>query len=135
MVVISEVLVDNMLPFVEATGISQVFIGVILITIFGNVVDHIVAISVALKNRMDLSLTISVGSAAQIACMVLPSIVLVSLAMGQPLGLIFTPIELLALGVGLALMVPVLLDGHSNWLEGAELLTCDLILAAVLWVL
>ena len=135
MVVISEVLVDNILPFVEATGISQVFIGVILIPIFGNVVDHIVAISVALKNRMDLSLTISVGSAAQIACMVLPSIVLVSLAMGQPLGLIFTPIELLALGVGLALMVPVLLDGHSNWLEGAELLTCYLILAAVLWVL
>ena len=133
--VISEVLVDNILPFVEATGISQVFIGVILIPIFGNVVDHIVAISVALKNRMDLSLTISVGSAAQIACMVLPSIVLVSLAMGQPLGLIFTPIELLALGVGLALMVPVLLDGHSNWLEGAELLTCYLILAAVLWVL
>ncbi len=55
--------------------------------------------------------------------------------MGQPMGLIFTPTEIIALGVGLALMVPVLLDGNSNWLEGAELLTCYLILAAVLWVL
>ena len=97
--------------------------------------DHIVAISVAMKNRMDLSLTISVGSAAQVACMVLPVIMLASIVMGQPMGLIFTPTEIIALGVGLALMVPVLLDGNSNWLEGAELLTCYLILAAVLWVL
>ena len=135
MVLISEVLVESIIPFVETTGISEVFIGLILIPIFGNVVDHIVAISVAMKNKMDLSLTISVGSAAQVACMVLPVIVLASIVMGQPMGLIFTPTEIIALGVGLALMVPVLLDGNSNWLEGAELLTCYLILAAVLWVL
>lgn len=76
MVLISEVLVESIIPFVETTGISEVFIGLILIPIFGNVVDHIVAISVAMKNRMDLSLTISVGSAAQVACMVLPVIML-----------------------------------------------------------
>ena len=134
-VLVSELLVGSIMPFVEETGISQVFIGLILIPIFGNVVDHIVAISVALKNRMDLSLTISIGSAAQVACLVLPSIVLISIAMGQPLGLVFTPVELLSLGAGLALMVPVLLDGDSNWLEGAELLTCYLILAVVLWAL
>ena len=129
----SELLVGSILPFIETTGISAVFIGLILIPIFSNVVDHIVAISMALKNRMDLSLTISVGSAAQVACMVLPAIVLLSMFMGQPLGLIFTPVELLPLGVGLLLMIPVLLDGRSNWLEGAQLLTCYLVLAVVLW--
>ena len=133
MVIISELLVDSIIPFVETTGLSQVFIGLILIPIFSNVVDHIVAINVAMKNKMDLSLTISVGSAAQIACMVLPAIVLIGLMMGKPLGMLFTPIELISLAVGLFLMIPVLLDGESNWLEGAQLLTCYLVLAIVLF--
>ena len=66
-VFVSNYLVESIVPFVEETGVSEVFVGLILIPIFSNVVDHIVAISVALKNRMDLSLTISVGSAAQVA--------------------------------------------------------------------
>ena len=135
MVAISEILVGSIHGFIEETGISQVFIGLILIPIFSNVVDHVVAITVALKNRMDMSLTVSVGSAAQVACLVLPVIVLVGFATGHPMGLVFTPIELISMGVGLALMVPVLLDGSSNWLEGTELLTCYMILGAVLWVL
>ena len=135
MVLLSELLVGSILSFMEQTGISQVFIGLILIPIFGNVVDHIVAVTVALKNRMDLSLTISVGSAAQIASMILPIILLVGLATAQPAALVFTPIELISLAIGLALMIPVLLDGSSNWLEGAELLASYSVLAAVLWVL
>ena len=120
MIFTSKLLVGSILPFVETTGISQVFIGLILIPIFGNVVDHIVAITVALKNKMDLSLAISVGSAAQVACLVLPVVVLMSFATGQTMGLVFTPIELIALALGLLLMVPVLLDGQSNWLEGMQ---------------
>ena len=135
MILVSEFLVGSIVPFIEATGISQVFIGLIVIPIFGNVVDHIVAITVALKNKMDLSLTISVGSAAQVACLVLPLVVLTSVVMGQPMGLVFEPIELIALALGLVLMVPVLLDGSSNWLEGTQLLTCYLILGAVLWAM
>ena len=60
---------------------------------------------------------------------------LVSFAMGRPMGLVFAPIELIALGMGLLLMVPVLLDGASNWLEGMQLLIVYLILATALWVL
>ena len=135
MVLLSELLVGSILSFIEQTGISQVFIGLILIPLFGNVVDHIVAVTVALKNRMDLSLTISVGSAAQIASMILPIILLVGLATAQPAALVFTPIELISLAMGLLLMVPVLLDGSSNWLEGAELLASYSVLATVLWVL
>ncbi len=129
---ISELLVGSVLPVVEQTGLSQVFIGLILIPIFSNVVDHIVAVSVALKNKMDLSLTISIGSAAQIACGVVPIIVFISIAMGQPMGLIFTPVELIAFAAGLFLMVPVLLDGKSNWVEGAQLLTCYVMIAVVM---
>lgn len=132
-VLISEYLVGSILPVVESTGIPQIFIGLILIPIFSNVVDHIVAISVAMKNRMDLSLTISVGSAAQVACLVLPIVVLIAYAMGHGAGMVFTPVELIVMGAGLLLMVPVLLDGESNWLEGAQLLTCYVILGAVLW--
>ena len=134
-VFISEFLVGSILPLAESTGISEVFIGLILIPIFSNVVDHMVAISVALKNRMDLSLTISVGSAAQVAALILPAVVLIGYTMGHSTGLLFTPIELISLGVGLLLMVPVLLDGESNWLEGSQLLTCYLILAMILWSL
>ena len=130
---VSEFLVTSIMPFIEETGVSQVFIGIILIPIFSNVVDHIVAITVAMKNKMDLSLTVSVGSAAQVACMVLPIIVLIASAMGETTAFIFAPVELIVLGAGLALMIPVLLDGASNWLEGAELLTGYAILAVVLW--
>ena len=132
-VFISDYLVESIVPFVEATGTSEVFVGLILIPIFSNVVDHIVAISVAMKNRMDLSLTISVGSAAQVACLVLPVIVIVSSATGRSAAMVFSPIELMALAAGLVLMVPVLLDGESNWLEGAQLLACYVILGIVLW--
>ena len=133
MIAISELLVGSIESFIEETGVSELFLGLILIPIFSNVVDHVVAISVALKNRMDLSLTISVGSAAQVACMVVPVVVLVGFGMGERVGMVFAPIELIVLAAGLALMVPVILDGFSNWLEGAQLLTCYLILAAVLW--
>ena len=119
-VVVSELLVGTVIPFVEATGVSQVFVGLILIPIFGNVVDHLVAITVALKNKMDLSLVVSVGSAVQVACLVLPIVVLIGFATGQSVGLIFSPLELLVFATGLLLMVPVLFDGDSNWLEGAE---------------
>ena len=130
---VSELLVGSILPFVESIGISEVFVGLILIPIFSNVVDHIVAISVAMKNRMDLSLTISVGSAAQVACLIIRAVVLIGGAMGHSASLLFAPIELVSLAAGLLLMVPVLLDGESNWVEGAELLTCYSIVAVMLW--
>ena len=133
-VFISEMLVGAVVPFIEATGVSEVFVGLILIPIFSNVVDHMVAITVALKNKMDLSLVVSVGSAVQVACLVLPVVILIGFATGQSaMGFMFSPVEILVFAAGLLLMVPVLLDGDSNWLEGAELLTCYFILGAVLW--
>ena len=134
-VLISDLLVGSVVPFIETTGVSQIFIGLMLIPIFSNVVDHMVAISVAMKNKMDLSITVSVGSAVQVACLVLPTVVLISFVMGQVGGLLFEPAEIAVLAVGLFLMVPVILDGESNWLEGVELLTSYVIIGAILWVM
>ena len=134
MIMISELLVSSITSFVESSGISEVFVGLMLIPIFGNVVDHIVAITVAVKNKMDLSLTISVGSAAQVAALILPLVVLVGYATGGAASMVFAPVEVIALAAGLALMVPVLLDGSSNWLEGTQLLLVYVIIGAVLWV-
>jgi Ca2+:H+ antiporter len=132
---ISELLVSSVVPFIETTGVSQIFIGLMLIPIFSNVVDHMVAISVAMKNKMDLSITVSVGSAVQVACLVLPTVVLISYAMGHAGGLVFEPAEIAVLAAGLFLMVPVILDGESNWLEGIELLATYAIIGAILWVM
>ena len=96
----------------------------------GNVIDRFPADQNLFST---VSLVVSVGSAAQVACVVLPIVLLLGFATGQSVGLMFRPVELLALATGLLLMVPVLFDGESNWLEGAELLTCYFVLGAVLW--
>jgi Ca2+:H+ antiporter len=86
---LSEILVSTVEPVVESLGITEFFLGVILIPVVGNVAEHLVAVQAALKNNMNLSLAISFGSSMQIALFVAPLLVFVSLAMGHPLTLIF----------------------------------------------
>ncbi|HLY28946.1 MAG TPA: calcium/proton exchanger [Aggregatilineales bacterium] len=127
--VMSEILVGTVEPVVKQLGLSEFFVGIILIPIIGNVSEHVVAVQVALKNRMDLSLGISLGSSLQVALFVAPVLVFVSLFFEQRLLLVFNPYELLALGVGTIVATLVSQDGESNWLEGAELIAVYLILA------
>ncbi len=126
---LSEILVSAIEPVVEALGITQFFLGVIIIPLVGNVAEHLVAVQAAWKNHMDLSLAISVGSSMQIALFVAPMLVFISLALGNPLTLIFNQFELLALGAAVIIAALISLDGESNWLEGAQLLAVYLILA------
>jgi Ca2+:H+ antiporter len=120
-VVISEVLVGAIEPTAEAWGLSDMFIGVMLVPLIGNVAEHLVAVQVALQNKMDLSLGIAVGSGLQIALFVAPVLVLLGTVMGHPMNLVFHPFELIALiGAGLVAVL-VSVDGESNWLEGAQL--------------
>jgi Ca2+:H+ antiporter len=128
-VVMSEVLVGNIEPVVASWGVSELFLGVILVPIIGNVAEHIVAVQVAHKNRMDLSLGIAVGSSLQIALFVAPVLVFVSLLLGNPLDLLFNQYELAALTGAVAIAALISIDGESNWLEGAQLLGVYLILA------
>jgi Ca2+:H+ antiporter len=125
---LSEVFVGAVEPVVEVLGISEFFIGVIFIPIIGNVAEHLVAVQVAIRNKMTLSVEIAVASSLQIALFVAPVLVFISLALGYPLTLIFHPFELLALIAGVLIAALVSADGESNWLEGVELLAIYLIL-------
>jgi Ca2+:H+ antiporter len=127
-VLMSEVLVGAIEPVAEQWGLSELFIGVMLIPLVGNIAEHIVAVQVAYQNKMDLSLGIAIGSGLQIALFVTPILVGVSLLLGSPMTLVFNTYELAGL-IGAALIaVLISVDGESNWLEGAQLIALYLIL-------
>ena len=128
-VLASELLVQAVEPVMAGLGISEFFIGIIFIPLIGNVAEHLVAVKVAAHNQMDLSVEIAVSSSLQIALFVAPVLVFISLIFGNPLQLIFNPLELIALIAGVLITAFVSEDGESNWLEGAELLTIYIILA------
>jgi len=132
---LSEVLVAQVEPVVLDLGISEFFLGVVLIPIVGNVAEHLVAVSVALKNDMSLSVEIAVGSSLQVALFVVPVLVFVSLLLGHPLTLVFNSFELIALIGGVLIAALVSADGEANWLEGAELLAVYLMLALAFFLL
>ena len=122
-------------PVVLSLGVSEFFLGIILIPLIGNVAEHLVAVKVAIQNQMDLSVEIAVASSLQIALFVAPLLVFISLLMGNPLQLIFNEFELLALIGGVIIAVFVSEDGESNWFEGTELLAIYLILALAFFLL
>jgi len=134
-VVASELLVGAVEPVVSAFGVSEFFLGIILIPLIGNVAEHLVAVQVAARDQMDLSVEIAVSSSLQIALFVAPVLVFISLIFGHPLQLIFIDIELLALIAGVLITAFVSEDGESNWLEGAELLTIYVILALAFFLI
>lgn len=134
-VVTSELLVGAVEPVVVSLGISEFFVGIILIPIIGNVAEHLVAVKVAMQNKMDLSVEIAIASSLQIALFVAPVLVFLSLLLGNPLQLIFNEFELLALIAGVIVTAIVSVDGESNWLEGAELLAVYVILVLAFFLL
>ena len=125
----SEILVGTVEHVVLEIGITEFFLGIIIVPIIGNVAEHLVAVQVASKNQMELSLAISIGSSLQIALLVAPLLVFISLLMGNPLTLVFNQFELIALMAAVLIAGLVSLDGESNWLEGAMLLTIYVIIA------
>jgi Ca2+:H+ antiporter len=127
-VVMSEILVGAIEPTAEDWGLTELFIGVMLVPLVGNVAEHFVAVQVAAKNKMDLSLGIAVGSGLQIALFVTPVLVLAGWIMGKPLTLVFNSYELAALIGATLIAVLISVDGESHWLEGAELIALYAIL-------
>lgn len=133
-VVLSELLVGSAEAVVAQSGISEFFLGIILVPIIGNVAEHLVAITVAYKNKMDLSMEIAVSSSLQIALFVAPILVFISLLMGNPLTLVFNPFELSALGAAVLISYFVSADGETNWLEGAALFVVYIILGLAFFI-
>ena len=108
---------------------KKFFVGIIIVPLVGNVAEHLVAVQVAIKDRMELSLAISVGSSLQIALFVAPLLVFISLLMGNPMDLVFNQFEIIALAGAALVAAFVSLDGESVWLEGAMLLVVYVIFA------
>ena len=110
---------------------SQIFVGVIVVAIVGNAAEHSTAVLVAMKNKMDLSVNIAIGSSLQIALFVAPVLVFASMLMGHEhsLDLHFTPMEIIAVIISIVILALVSQDGESHWLEGVMLLAVYAILA------
>jgi Ca2+:H+ antiporter len=125
----SELLVDTLEEATTKLGLTSLFTGVILLPIIGNAAEHTTAVTVAMKNKMDLSVSVAVGSSLQIALFVAPVLVLAGWAMGQPMDLDFNPFELVAVAVSVFIANSISSDGRSNWLEGILLLAAYIVLA------
>ena len=124
----SELLVDSLEEATSNLGLTALFTGVILLPIIGNAAEHFTAVSVAMKNKMDLSVSVAVGSSMQIALFVAPVLVIAGWVIGQPMDLNFNPFELVAVAVAVLIANSISSDGNSNWLEGSLLLATYTIL-------
>jgi len=131
----SEMLVGALEPASHKLGLTQVFVGVILVALVGNAAEHSTAVMVALKNKMDLAYGIAVGSSLQIALLVAPLLVFASYLFGTPLDLIFTPFEVAAVSISVLIVGFVAMDGESNWMEGVMLVGVYLMLAIAFFFL
>lgn len=131
----SEILVGAVEPVSQSLGWTELFVGVMIIPLVGNIAEHIVGVQVAYKNKMNLSLSISLGSSMQVALFVAPVLVFAGLLMGHPMDLVFTRFELIALVAAVLIGTIVSVDGESNWLEGAQLLAVYVILGIAFFIL
>ena len=125
----SELLVDSLEEATAQLGLTQLFTGVILLPIVGNAAEHATAVTVAMKNKMDLSVSVAVGSSLQIALFVAPVLVIVGWLLGKPMDLDFNPFELVAVAVAVLIANSISSDGRSNWLEGTLLIAAYIVLS------
>jgi Ca2+:H+ antiporter len=129
--VMSEILVGSIEPLATSLGWTELFIGMIFIAIIGNAAEHISAITIAMKNRVDLALQIAVGSSIQIAMFVVPVLVFTSYLLGKPMNLVFTGFELASIVISVIMVKSIIEDGKSNWFEGLQLLGTYGIIAVI----
>lgn len=133
-VFVGDVLVGAVRPATVSLGISQFFVGVVLVPIVGNVAEHLAAVTLAGKNKTDLSFAVASGSSIQVAVFVAPMLVLISF-LWHPMTLVFNPIEIAVLALVVTIFFFVSWDGESNWLEGLQLVMIYVMAAAVFYFL
>jgi Ca2+:H+ antiporter len=130
--IMSELLVGSIEHAAKSVGLSQFFIGVVVVAIVGNAAEHWVAVLVALKNKMDLAVNIAVGSSAQVALFVTPVLVFLSFVIGpHPMALVFNGYEVAAMLLAVIIANFTTQEGESNWFEGLQLLGVYVVLGVV----
>lgn len=129
LVFVSDILVESIEKTISTLGLTSLFTGVILIPLFGGIVEYITCVTFATNNKMELAVGVAIGSSLQIALFVAPALVLVGWAIGQPMNLNFNPFELVAVAMAVVITNSISNDGRSNWLEGILLLITYAVLA------
>jgi Ca2+:H+ antiporter len=127
--VLSEILVASIEPFIDSFGLSAFFVGVVIIPTIGNLAEHLVAVQLAAKDKMEFAMAVTFGSSLQVALFVAPVLVLLGVLIGQPMDLVFTPLEIAAVAAAVGISALIAIDGETNWLEGALLVLVYGILA------
>ena len=118
----SEILVHSVEAVTATLGLSEIFLGLIVIPLIGNAAEHATAVVVARKGKMDLALNIALGSSTQVALLVAPLLVLAGVILGQNMNLVFQPFEVAAIAMATIVTAIITLDGESHWFEGVQLL-------------
>lgn len=129
----AECLVDSIDGLTESTNVSREFVGLILLPVIGNAVEHITAVTVSLKDRLNLSMSIAVGSSIQVSLGILPLLVLIGWMIGQPMSLLFDTYETIVLVIAIILVNFAIADGRSQYLEGFVLMMAYVCIALVTW--
>ncbi len=130
----SEIFVGSVEPMTSAMGLSEFFVGIIIVPVIGNAAEHSTAIIMAVKNKMNVSIEIALGSSLQIILFVTPVLIFISLLF-KPMSMVFNPFELVALFISVMIANRVASDGQSNWLEGVQLVAVYVIIAAAFFIL
>ena len=132
---LSEFLVGTIENVRDSVGLTEVFVGVIVVAIVGNAAEHSTAILMAMKNKMDLTVNIAIGSSLQIALFVAPVLIFLSYLFGRPMDLEFTMPEVVAVVVSVYILFQISEDGETNWIEGIQLLSLYVILGILFFYL
>jgi len=131
----SEFLVGSIEGIIEATPLTETFTGLILLPIVGNAAEHLTAVSVAYKNKMDLSIGVAIGSSVQIALLVTPVLVIIGWCIDMPMSLYFEPFQTVIMFMSVLVVYAVVNDGESNWMEGVMLLGIYIIISIACFVI
>jgi Ca2+:H+ antiporter len=126
----SELLVSSLRPALQALHVPALFAGLILIPVIGNASEHASAVTLALKDRVDATLEIAVGSSTQIALFVAPALVFISILVGHPMDFVFGAFEIAVVTLATLIVGLISLDGRTNWLEGVQLIGAYCVIAA-----
>src|SRR6185295_6822765 len=132
---LSEYLVGTIESVRTSLGITETFVGVIVVAIVGNAAEHSTAVVMAMKNKMDLTVGIAIGSSLQIALFVAPVLIFMSYAFGRPMDLEFTMPEVVAVVVSVYVLFQISDDGETNWIEGIQFLSLYVILGILFFYL
>jgi Ca2+:H+ antiporter len=130
---VSDWFVHGLEPAIESLGISQAFAGLVIVAVAGNAVENVVGIQLAARNKADYALSVILQSPLQIALVLAPVVVLAAPLVGATFTLVLSPLLIAVLAIAVIVTVVVVLDGESNWFEGATLIALYAIIAAAFW--